>query len=493
MPTPNAAGQNLPEVTPENAAEGQPTYDFRVIGKSGLRRHSGYVSEELHPRLAGSKAARIFREMSDNDSTIGAVLFVVEALLRQVNFRVDPVNDSPEALACAEFVNECLTDMSHTWDDFLSEILTMLPFGWAYFETVYKMRQGQTGATKSRFSDGRIGWRKFSLRAQDTLDRWEFDEDGGLRGMWQSPPPDYRRVFIPIEKAVLFRPKAPKNNPEGRSFLRNAYRSWFLLKRLQEIEVIGIERDLTGLPVLEVPPAMMLPNAPPALATLRATLETMIQQIRRDEREGVIVPAESYTDDAGDTVVTGYKFRLLNSGGTRAVPVAPSIDRYQRDIARTMLAEFIFLGDGSAGSFALADSKTRTFASGLGSFLDSICSTFQTYAIVPLLQLNAFPESHWPTFVHGDIETPDLEALANFVATLVGAGALASDEKLERHLRQTANLPQRDLAEEEPRNAAPAEPSTTPSISDALRGLIPKPATPAAPAAPPASSPSPAA
>jgi hypothetical protein len=34
----------------------------------------------------------------------------------------------------------------------------------------------------------------------------------------------------------------------GRSILRNAVRSWWLLKRIQEHEAIGIERDLPGFP-----------------------------------------------------------------------------------------------------------------------------------------------------------------------------------------------------------------------------------------------------
>lgn len=450
-------------VTPGNSNDGAPTYDFRTLGKSGLNRNSGYISEELLPRLTGNRAAKVYREMGDNDATVGAILFAIESLLKGVEFRVNPADESLEAKACALFLEECLADTAHTWEDFLSEVLSMLPFGWAYFEVVYKMRVGPDAVDstcRSRFSDGRIGWRKFSLRAQDTLDHWEFDSDGGLRGMHQRAPPDYLQVFLPIEKAVLFRTKCPKNNPEGRSLLRNSYRSWFFLKRLQEIEVVGIERDLSGLPVMEVPPAMMMPDAPESLRTVRASLEKMIQEIRRDEREGCVVPAESYTDETGQAVVSGYKLKLLTTGGRRAVDITPSIDRYQRDIARTLLAEFIFLGSDPNGSRSLADSKTSTFASALGAILDSIVSTFTRYAIEPLLKLNGFPEAQWPTLVHGDIETPDLTALSGFVGTLISAGALAPDAQLERYLRQQAHLPQQDLGLDEPMNVGPAPEDT---------------------------------
>ena len=67
------------------------------------------------------------------------------------------------------------------------------------------------------------------------------------------PPPSYNLYTIPIDKALLFRTKSRKDNPEGRSILRNAYRSWYFKRRIQEVEGIGIERDLAGLPVMYAP------------------------------------------------------------------------------------------------------------------------------------------------------------------------------------------------------------------------------------------------
>ena len=63
----------------------------------------------------------------------------------------------------------------------------MLPYGWAYLELVYKQRGGDTDSpeSRSRYADGRIGWRKWSIRSQETRERWEFGETGGIQGMWQ--------------------------------------------------------------------------------------------------------------------------------------------------------------------------------------------------------------------------------------------------------------------------------------------------------------------
>ena len=97
--------------------------------------------------------------------------------------------------------------------------MSFLTFGWAYFETLYKLRKGLTGKkdTNSRFDDGKIGWRGFALRSQDSLDHWQIAEDGTIEGLHQWDIASGKRAFIPIGKALLFRTRTHKKNPEGRA------------------------------------------------------------------------------------------------------------------------------------------------------------------------------------------------------------------------------------------------------------------------------------
>lgn len=205
------------------AKQAQP---FAEIGQTGLARSGGFVQEEFLRQLQGARGMKVYREMRDNDPIVGAMLFAVEHLARQVSWRVEPGGAGAEDLAAAHLVQSSLHDMSSTWPDTLAEILSMLPFGWAWLEIVYKRREGEQEdpARRSRFQDGRIGWRKWPLRAQESLLRWEFDAEGGVRAMVQQTPTDFRAVSIPIEKSLLFRTSVHKGNPEGRSLLRNSYR-----------------------------------------------------------------------------------------------------------------------------------------------------------------------------------------------------------------------------------------------------------------------------
>ena len=225
-------------------------------GRIGQKRYSGVFFEEFLPELRGSRGAAIYKEMADNDDVIGAILFAIENLIRQAEFTVSPGGKKPEDKEAAEFVEDCMNDMNgQTWTDTISEILSFLTYGWSVHEIVYKRRMGKNKDPRlnSKYDDGLIGWRKLAIRSQETLWRWEYDENDELVGLSQIAPPDYLVRTIPLEKCLHFRTSSRKNNPEGRSILRNAYRSWYFKKHLQEVEGIGIERDLAGRHVLQPP------------------------------------------------------------------------------------------------------------------------------------------------------------------------------------------------------------------------------------------------
>jgi hypothetical protein len=409
------------------------------IGASGLNAAlGGQVMEEMHPNLHGRKAIEVYRTMKDSDSVVGSILFAIEMLARQVDWRVDQKDAEDEH---AEFLESCIDDMSHSWGDFISEILSMLPYGFAFHEIVYKKRAGYQPDTNktpsSRYNDGKIGWRKIPLRAQETLDRWQFDTDGGLEAFVQKPPPDYKDRVIPMAKGLLFRTSVYKNNPEGRSVLRSAYVSWFYKKRIQQVEGTGIERDLAGFPVFWMPAEMMADDASTEMVAARQAFVTAGQNIRRDKQEFLMMPL-AY-DQAGNKL---YDFELMSSGGARAFDTGSIIERYNKEIAMTVLADFILLGHEGVGSFALSSDKTDLFAVALGTFLDIIKDVLNRFAVPRLFALNGFPVENLPEITHDDIETPNLGELASYIQTLTGAGVpMFPDEDLETYLREIAGLP----------------------------------------------------
>ena len=112
------------------------------MGYTGLKQFGGRIAEEFLRKLQGDKAAKVFREMSENDSTVGAILFAIEMMLRNVEWRVEPASDDPMHVEEAEFVDECRADMSQSWENTIAEILSFLTYGWSSTEICYKRRDG---------------------------------------------------------------------------------------------------------------------------------------------------------------------------------------------------------------------------------------------------------------------------------------------------------------------------------------------------------------
>lgn len=433
----------------------------KEIGRIGQLRYGSTGTgniffEEFLSELRGIKGVHAYTEMADNDATIGAILYAIEMLMRQCEFHVEPAGESAKDKEAAEFVESCMNDMERTWTETLSEILSFLTYGWSYHEIVYKRRIGKTSSpvTNSKYSDGLVGWRKLPIRSQDTLYGWDYKDDSDdLIGMTQSPPPNFPRLFIPLEKALHFRTRSRKDNPEGRSILRTAYRAYYFKKRIEEIEGYGIERDLAGFPVLYSPADMNIWDFDDEeIVQAYARAEQIVSSIRRDAREGLVLPG-------GYEQGTGWKLELVTSGSRRQFDTNAIIDRYDKRIATSVLADFIMMGQQAVGSFALADSKTRIFALAVGTYLDVVCEVFNNQAIPRLIDINGdhFKGiTDYPKMVHGDIEEPDLEQFAAFIEAMVGTGALIPDEGLEAEIRRVGHLPEK-VETEAPAGVQPGE------------------------------------
>ena len=413
---------------------------FQEIGRAGLRAWSGRIVEEFLPELQGRRAVAVYREMAANDPVVGAVLFAVEMTLRGVPWSVEPAADHGAARDAAHFLDGVRDDMSHAFEDFLAEVLTMLVHGWSWFEIVWKRRlgDGPDPTRRSLHSDGRVGVRKLALRAQDTLARWELDDAGGIRGMWQEAGPNAPApVFLPIEKSLLFRTATAKGNPEGRSLLRNAYRPWFFKKRLEEAEAIGYWRALAGLPVARIPARFMATTASAEEKALYEDFKRIVRDTQVDERAGLVLPSDR--DERGHP---WFEFGLLSAPTTQAVPIRQAIVDRSREIAMTALADFVLLGRDSAGSYALAREKGERFETVLAAWLDGIAAVLNRHLVPRLWRLNALPAATMPRFRPGRVGRLDAPTLATIVERLSGAGLpLVPDDALDRFLRAAAGLP----------------------------------------------------
>lgn len=409
-----------------------PPVRTRQIGIVGLRQSAGYVYEDFLPELRWPNAGRIYQQMADNDPVVGAILYLAEMLIRGAEWHVQPATVSEEDQAAATFLESCMNDMEVSWANTITEILSMLTYGWSFHEILYKVRRGPRESNPkfhSRYTDGKFGWRGFPIRSQASWEKWVFDDNGELVAFQQRPEPTYALYTIPLSKGLLFRTRVSRGNPEGRSLLRNAYRPYYFKQRFEEIEGIGIERDLAGLPVLKTPEDLDLWNdEDPDMVKLRNQAETLVSSIRRDSQEGIILPA-------------GWELSLLSSGSTRTINIGDVIQRYDTRIAITMLSDLVLIGNGSkTGSFAMADVKQSMLSNALQAQLYNIADVFNQTAVPQLFELNSWDLNELPKIVPGQINSPSLKEVAVMLRAM--NLDLTADLDLNNYVRSLMSMPQ---------------------------------------------------
>jgi hypothetical protein len=399
---------------------------------SDYRPDWGLRLDEFVPELRGTQGIRKLREMAENDPIVSAILTSMDLMIRSVHWRFTGGSEMGR-----QVIEEILHDMDDkTFPEFISDVLSFLPYGFSIFEIVAKRKQ-----------DGVIGLKKLAPRAQWTIDRFESNDVGDILGVHQQAV--MKGVFIPYDKLLHFRTRSVNNQPAGVSVLRGAYTSWYYSNMIKQIEATSIERELNGLPVWSLPGEWFSPDAEPWQKQFVLKAEQIGRDVKRNEQGFIIKPSNLWEQEDGRiTDNPMVKFDLIASQGSRDIDTGKTILRYQQDMARSAMADFVMLGANDRGSFALSQSKSDLFLKALEGYLDTIAAVINRRLIPKLGAWNGMAPADLPTISHGRVAPVNLIELGQFIQRLSQSKFnLFEDTELEDHLRDVAGLPERPVTQ----------------------------------------------
>lgn len=436
---------------------------FNELGVSGLRHFAGYIDEEWHRDLRGRRGVRIYREMADNHPVIGGTFFIIEMIIRQLKYRVDATGDSVEHLAAQRLIETAIEDIQGGMKKVMGDALTMLPFGWAVMEKVFKISRGnhKSKLFKSKFDDGMIRWRKFGIRAQESLLRWDLDEQGEVRAMIQQSPSDLKTRRLPREKFLHIRLLSRKDDPEGRKLLRPVYTSYYFQKQMQFTEAVGVWRNIAGFPKITLPIDYMTAEPGSDKKAAHDKYLEMGKKVAADEYTCVLMPAEK--DREGKD--TGFTFGLISTSGKNIAATDPIIKRYASWVSIALSSQLLLLGQDGAGSLSLADNQTKLLGFVIAAIVDSVLDPLNEDAVPELCELNGIAMKYAPKIMRGDIESDDLAKLGGFLAQMSSAGLITPDDKLEDHVREVAGVPQKEV-QEQPAGEKPGDETDSDDVTE---------------------------
>ena len=157
-------------------------------GYTGVSQWNGRPTERYLSSLHGPAGIAKFAEMLRKEPACFTADRLVRLTAQQATWTVVPASDSAEDKKAAEFLEQCVHDMSHSLDVAIDNAMTAQWFGFSVLEICWKRRAGRKvpkSQASSAFDDGLVGVRKLAMRRQETVDRWLFDNWGGVQGIVQ--------------------------------------------------------------------------------------------------------------------------------------------------------------------------------------------------------------------------------------------------------------------------------------------------------------------
>ena len=384
-----------------------------VIGTTGLRVIAGRVQEEYLVILKSwQRATKIYLEMLD-DVTIGTMLDALKLPLLKAKFEVLPANPNiPGDIAAAEWLDKTMRTMEkQTWKSHVQDALETVEWGFAIGEIILEKRE-----------DGKLWLKNIDPRGQETLERWEWEKDKAVTFV-QRDPVSQKESFVPLEKSIHFTFKGRKGNPMGTPLLRSVYRSWRFKKDLENLEGIGIERDVGGMPIAKIPKDGNISTAD--ITKLKAALEAL----RMDEAMYLIGPE--------GVEISGY------GGGSKMYDVALVIDIKKKEILGRVFSQFLMLGMSEVGTQALVKGSQDFFTLALEALQEMLLEGWNLQLVPYLFGFNSFPGmTGLPKIIWLPPGKEDVAAISGAISTLISAKVLTPTDDLEDIMRDILNLPE---------------------------------------------------
>lgn len=224
-----------------------PSFYLSSIGDTGLRVSGGQILEEIKTELQFPQSILTYKQMS-YDAVIASAMNYHEHMMLKAKPVIKPhPKANKKQKEYATFIQECLDDMEHGWQDFVQEVSSMNVYGFCVNEIVLRRRLKAKG---SKYNDGKVGIRKLPIRSQDSIYEWVYKEDGSLDYLTQKIAKTTKtgkvvmthkgiNINIPKEKFLLFRVGKCKDSPVGESPLKACYYAWKFKNAAEELESVN--------------------------------------------------------------------------------------------------------------------------------------------------------------------------------------------------------------------------------------------------------------
>lgn len=405
---------------------------FRLgsIGYSGLKIFDGVVESEMVKELRYPESNKTYKKMLLHPA-VNSSLALHKNMVGKATYRVvEPKDATAEEKQRTEIIRQMLLeDMETSLESVVAEAMTMIDYGFAPIEKIFRRRTKDSG---SLYDDGLIGIRKLSLRHQESIENFKFDDAGenvlGIKqniALLSDPYNRFTRratteVVIPRSKFMLFTAGDVKTNPFGTSPLRNVYLPWKYLGAIEELEASGVAKDLQGLPVLKIPMKYMREDASPEEKRVYTWAQNIVRNIQMNSQSGLVFAS----DLDPESKQPFFSMDLLSTEGKKNYDTTKIKEYYRMMIFVGLSADVLLQGTGETGSFAIGSLKTTLTGQAVENYLKHIVEVLNNDLIRQLYELNGWDASRRCTVDYEGFEDVQLEEYSKAIQRMAATGML---------------------------------------------------------------------
>ncbi len=414
---------DLPGVTPVGVKP-EPVKPMRNMGVPGFQVVGGYVNtpEERNPRLVGEQKYITASDILANVSIVAAGVHYFLNLVSSPEWKVEAADDSSEAQALADFAEECMYDMDQSWHKVIRRSAMFRFYGFGLQEWTAKRRD-----------DGRTGFARIKPRPQHTIQQWDIDDAGDVRGVVQFSPLTFQPLYLPRGKLIYLVDDALTDSPEGFGLVRHLAEPADRYMEYKRIEGSGFERDFRGVPIGYAPLAD-IENAFKNGQINRAEADAMknglaqfVSMRAKTTNTGLLLDSSTYASatDTGSTPssVKRWGIELLTGSAQGIEAVGAAIEREMYDMAMIIGTEGLLVGKDS-GSRALSEDKSRNLYLNVNSCIKDIAEAFEKDFFGPLWKLNGFDPKLKPSLKPEDVSFRNVAEVTAALRDMATAGAV---------------------------------------------------------------------
>lgn len=238
-------------------------------------------------------------------------------------------------------------------------------------------------------------------------------------GLVKSTPVDKTgRIVIDARKVAICTYSVSPSNPVGYSAFDAAYNAWREKGLINDFLIMGVQKDMAGIPILEVPQSLLDAageSGSDAWYTVEA-LKDQMTNLHAGDQSFMIMPSDTHSENGQGQKLYNITFKGIDGTG-KVFDLEKLIDQRNRAIHKALGALNINSAEQGTASYNSLEGQTNIQYHYVKSDCRVIDEMWNKQVFPWLLRLNRIdvnPEDI-PVWEHGEVQEVSLEEFSKYI------------------------------------------------------------------------------